>query len=60
MLTWAEYVYSQFVRPLERFYEACDTVILAFDNYELVPPAKCMTQQKRRRHIPVLAFSDQA
>jgi len=45
-------------RPLERFYETCDTVVLAFDNYELVPPAKCMTQQKRRRNIPVLTFSD--
>jgi hypothetical protein len=46
------------VRPLERFYETCNTVILAFDNYDLVPPAKCMTQQKRRRNIPVLTFSD--
>lgn len=32
-------------------------MILAFDNYEHVPRAKCMTQAKRRRNIPVLPFS---
>jgi hypothetical protein len=29
-------------------------VILAFDDYAHVPEAKCMTQLKRRRHIPKL------
>ena len=49
----------QFVRHLTKFYieHACDVVVLAFDNYEHVPRAKCMTQAKRRRNIPVLPFS---
>ena len=42
--TWDAFIHRQFARHLCRFYESCDTVILAFDNYEHVPRAKCMTQ----------------
>ncbi len=56
--TWDDFIFRQFARPLARSYEAgCDCVVLAFDNYEHVPRAKCMTQAKRRRHLPVLPFS---
>ena len=55
--TWDDFIYRQFTRHLNKFYEACDVVILAFDNYEHVPRAKCMTQAKRRRNVPVLPFS---
>jgi hypothetical protein len=55
--TWDDFIYRQFARHLARFFESCDVVILAFDNYEHVPRAKCMTQAKRRRNIPVLPFS---
>ena len=55
--TWDDFIYRQFTRHLAKFYEACDVVILAFDNYEHVPRAKCMTQAKRRRNVPVLPFS---
>lgn len=33
-------------------------VVLAFDNYDYVPRAKCMTQSKRRKHIPPIAFAE--
>jgi hypothetical protein len=56
--TWDDFIYRQFARHLSKFYESgCDAVVLAFDNYEHVPRAKCMTQAKRRRNIPVLPFS---
>jgi len=56
--TWDEYIRRQFLHPITRFLETCDTVILAFDCYEYVPPAKCMTQLKRRRHIPPTDFGE--
>ena len=37
-VTWDDFVYRAFVRPLRRFLEACDTVVLAFDNYAQVCP----------------------
>ena len=53
-LTWDDYIERQFGRHLARHFErprvAC--VILAFDDYNHVPAAKNMTQQKRRRHLP--------
>jgi hypothetical protein len=54
--TWEDFICRQFVRPLSRFLDTCDTVILAFDNYEKVPNAKSMTQLQRRRHTPVVEF----
>lgn len=42
--TWDDFIQRQFARHLSKFYDACDTVVLAFDNYEHVPRAKCMTQ----------------
>jgi hypothetical protein len=42
--TWDEFINRQFGRHLTRFFETCDVVVLAFDNYEHVPRAKCMTQ----------------
>lgn len=56
--TWDDFIYRQFARPLSKAYEGCDAVILAFDNYEHVPRAKCMTQAKRRRNVPILPFSE--
>lgn len=56
--TWDDFIFRQFARPLLNFYSGCDVVILAFDNYEHVPKAKCMTQAKRRRHTPVLPFTE--
>lgn len=58
--TWDDFIYRQFTRHLLKFFDMCDTVILAFDNYEHVPRAKCMTQVKRRKHIPALPFSAQS
>jgi hypothetical protein len=58
--TWDDFIYRQFTRHLMKFFEMCDTVILAFDNYEHVPRAKCMTQVKRRKNIPILPFSAQS
>ena len=56
--TWDDFIYRQFARHLLKFFELCDVVVLAFDNYEHVPKAKCMTQAKRRKHTPVLPFSE--
>lgn len=56
-LTWDDFIRRQFASRLERFFAQCDVVILAFDNYDKVPRAKCMTQAKRRRNVPVLPFS---
>ena len=54
-MTWDQYVWHQFHSHLKRFYEdGADTVILAFDDYAHVPEAKCMTQTKRRKHLPKL------
>jgi len=54
--TWDDYIFRQYARHLTRLYEVCDVVVLAFDNYEHVPLAKCMTQLKRRRNIPTIPF----
>ena len=55
-LTWDGYIYQQFQRHVQRFYDdhGVATVILAFDDYAHVPEAKCMTQVKRRKHLPKL------
>lgn len=55
--TWDEFIYRQFTRHLLDFYGQCKVVVLAFDNYEHVPRAKCMTQAKRRKHIPIMPFA---
>ena len=57
-LTWDQFIHRKFARHLQRCYDGCDVVILAFDNYEHVPKAKCMTQAKRRKHTPALPFSE--
>lgn len=55
-MTWDMYLWQQFTGHVKRFYDhhKVTTVILAFDNYAHVPEAKCMTQLKRRRHLPKL------
>lgn len=55
--TWDEFIFRQFGRHLQKIFDVCDVVILAFDNYEHVPAAKCMTQAKRRRNVPVIPFA---
>ena len=57
-VTWDDYIYKQFVRHLKKFFEQAKTVVLAFDNYAEVPRAKCMTQIKRRKAIPVIPFTE--
>ena len=54
--TWDTYIWQQFHAHVKKFYEMSmvSTVILAFDDYTNVPQAKCMTQIKRRRHLPKL------
>ena len=56
LLTWDDYIWQQFQAHIAKFYRnhGVSTVILAFDDYAHVPEAKCMTQLKRRRHIPKL------
>ena len=55
-MTWDTYIWQQFTGHVRRFYDnhKVSTVILAFDDYAHVPEAKCMTQLKRRRHLPKL------
>ena len=60
-LTWDQYVYNQFERPVEKYLGVgVRGVVLAFDDYAHVPAAKSMTQIKRRRNIPVVEFSDRS
>lgn len=56
LLTWDDYIWQQFHSHVSKFYRnhGVGVVILAFDDYAHVPEAKCMTQLKRRRHIPKL------
>ena len=58
--TWDEFIYRQFTRHLCDFYAQSKTIILAFDNYDHVPRAKCMTQAKRRKNIPPMPFAAHA
>jgi hypothetical protein len=55
-MTWDMYLWQQFTAHVKKFYDThkVSTVILAFDDYAHVPEAKCMTQLKRRRHLPKL------
>jgi hypothetical protein len=55
-MTWDMYLWQQFTGHVKKFYDnhKVSTVILAFDDYANVPEAKCMTQLKRRRHLPKL------
>jgi hypothetical protein len=55
-MTWDMYIWQQFTAHVKRFYDnhKVTTVILAFDDYAHVPEAKCMTQLKRRKHLPKL------
>jgi hypothetical protein len=58
--TWDEFIYRQFTRHLADYFAQSKVVILAFDNYEHVPRAKCMTQAKRRKNIPAMPFAPHA
>jgi hypothetical protein len=55
-MTWDTYIWQQFrvTAHVKRFFDnhKVSMVILAFDDYVHVPEAKCMTQLKRRRHLP--------
>jgi hypothetical protein len=55
-MTWDMYIWQQFHGHVRKFFDQhkVSTVILAFDDYAHVPEAKCMTQLKRRRHLPKL------
>lgn len=56
--TWDMYIDRQFKNCIQRYLSQSQVkcVILAFDNYELVPVAKSMTQLKRRLAIPSVEF----
>lgn len=56
--TWDTYIYNRFVRYYQPFLENIKTIVIAFDNYEHVPEAKCMTQDSRRKHVPQVNFSE--
>lgn len=58
--SWDAFIQRQFGRHLEKCMATCDTVVLAFDNYEFVPRAKSMTQSQRRRHVPPISFSERS
>lgn len=49
--TWDQFIFRQYARHVGAFLDRCDTVVLAFDNYEHVPLAKCMTQVNPRCSI---------
>ena len=59
-ITWDQFIQRQFAHHLEACFKACPVVILAFDDYDHVPRAKCMTQTKRRKHAPPASFGEQA
>jgi hypothetical protein len=51
--TWKELVYYNFASPVKRhFAGGAHTVVVAFDDYALVPTAKGMTQARRVKHVP--------
>jgi hypothetical protein len=56
--TWDEYMNRQFLHMIKKYINkpGTEAVILAFDDYALVPNAKGMTQCKRRKHVPVVDF----
>lgn len=54
--TWDDYIYQRFVRQYDWYLRNCSTLIIGFDNYTYVPPAKCMTQTLRRKHVPTVSF----
>jgi hypothetical protein len=50
--TWKELVYWNFASPVKRHFAAgAHTVVVAFDDYALVPAAKGMTQARRVKHV---------
>lgn len=54
--SWTELVFRNFYCSVNRYFSmGIRTVVLAFDDYALVPMAKNMTQCKRKRHIPDVA-----
>jgi hypothetical protein len=56
--TWDAYIGRVYESYIRRCFASASTVIVAFDDYTHVPLAKSMTQQKRRRNIPQIDFSD--
>lgn len=55
--SWDSFIHRQFLRPVQKFFGVCDTVILAFDNYKYVPASKAMTQSKRKKTVPIIDFA---
>eukprot|EP00961_Rhodomonas_salina_P118595 1596801-Rhodomonas_salina.1 len=54
--TWKELCYWNFVSLIKRhLQDSVRTVVLAFNDYALVPSAKNTTQRKRVRHVPQVA-----
>ena len=56
--TWDEYLFRVYESYIKRCFNQASTVIVAFDDYSHVPLAKAPTQQKRRRNIPQISFTD--
>lgn len=56
--TWDDYIFRVYESYIKRCLDKVPTVIVAFDDYNHVPLAKAPTQQKRRRNIPEIRFSD--
>lgn len=57
--TWEIFLQAQFIRPIERLWrQGAPTVILAFDDYSLVPKAKSITQAARRARLTPIEFEE--
>jgi len=57
VVSWEDYIQRQFERHIKRYFDrGVSCVVLAFDDYANVPPAKNMTQAKRRKNVPSLDF----
>jgi hypothetical protein len=57
LVSWEDYIQRQFERHIAKYFSrGVSCVILAFDDYAHVPPAKNMTQAKRRKNVPSLDF----
>lgn len=56
--TWEQFIEFQFCNVIRRAFRAgCNVVVLAFDNYALVPSAKGMTQAKRNKATVEFEFN---
>lgn len=57
--TWDTFLTKQFRDPMQNLWNmGAKTIVLAFDDYSLVPRAKAITQAKRKTGIEPIAFEE--